>query len=280
MRKKRETEKLYQSLTNINDEFIEEIMEVSDHKGSAKRRKFRYLIPFAACFVFVFSAFSVFAETSLGTRVIDMFTSRNQSDGDYRESGYDLLINVKKRSVSELGEVKQVSKIILKQIREYEPWYSLDSHTWYKEYATSEEAIAFIGLESLQTPDWNLKEEETALSVHGDEKGRLDFLQMETDYQSEDIRLQAFANIYLKDYEEEITCGVRTIEDVSYTEAYYTTAHEQQCHIFTSTALESGYLCKEGYLVKDGVLYSLNIAYQEKDTKQAEELMCQWADSF
>ena len=281
MSKKREKEKLYQSLTNISDEFIEEVMEASSaNRDVAKKRKMRYLIPFAACFVLVFSAFSVLAETSLGTQVIDMFTLRNQSGGDYRESGYDLLVNVKKFPVSELGEVKQVSKIILKQIKEYEPWYNLDSHSWYKKYETSEEAIAFIGLESLQMPDWNLKEEETALSVHGDEKGKLDFLQMETDYQSEDIRLQAFANIYLKGYEEEITYGVRTTEEVSYREDYYTTVQEQQCHILTSTALESGYLCKEGYIVKDGVLYSLNIAYQEKDTRQAEKLMCQWADSF
>ena len=280
MSKKREKEKLYQSLTNISDEFIEEMMEVSAHKGVAKRRKMRYLIPFAACFVLVFSAFSVLAETSLGTQVIDIFTSRKQSGEDNSESGYDLLINVKKLSVSELGEVKQVSKIILKQIKDYEPWYNLDSHSWYKEYATSEEAISFIGLKTLQTPDWKLEEEKTKLSVHGDAKGTLHFLQLETDYQSDDIRLQAFANIYLKGYEEEITYGVRTTEDISYTEDYYTTAHEQQCHILTSTALESGYLCKEGYIVKDGVLYSLNIAYQEKDTRQAEKLMYQWADSF
>lgn len=279
MRKKRETEKLYHSLTNINDEFIEEIMEVSDHKGVAKRRKMRYLIPFAACFALVFSAFSVLAETSLGTQVIDMFTSRKQS-ADYSESGYDLLVNVKNFSVSELGEVRQVSKIILEQIKKYKPWYSWNPQVWYKEYATSEEAISFIGLKTLQTPDWKLEEEETKLSVHGDAKGTLHFLQLETDYQSDDIRLQAFANIYLKGYEEEITYGVRTTEDISYTEDYYTTAHEQQCHILTSTALESGYLCKEGYIVKDGVLYSLNIAYQEKDTRQAEKLMYQWADSF
>lgn len=279
MSKKRETEKLYHSLTNINDEFIEEIMEVSDHKGVAKRRKMRYLIPFAACFALVFSAFSVLAETSLGTQVIDMFTSRKQS-ADYSESGYDLLVNVKNFSVSELGEVRQVSKIILEQIKKYKPWYSWNPQVWYKEYATSEEAISFIGLKTLQTPDWKLEEEETKLSVHGDAKGTLHFLQLETDYQSDDIRLQAFANIYLKGYEEEITYGVRTTEDISYTEDYYTTAHEQQCHILTSTALESGYLCKEGYIVKDGVLYSLNIAYQEKDTRQAEKLMYQWADSF
>ena len=279
MRKKRETEKLYHSLTNINDEFIEEIMEVSDHKGVAKRRKMRYLIPFAACFALVFSAFSVLAETSLGTQVIDMFTSRKQS-ADYSESGYDLLVNVKNFSVSELGEVRQVSKIILEQIKKYKPWYSWNPQVWYKEYATSEEAISFIGLKTLQTPDWKLEEEETKLSVHGDAKGTLHFLQLETDYQSDDIRLQAFANIYLKGYEEEITYGVRTTEDISYTEDYYTTAHEQQCHILTSTVLESGCLCKEGYIVKDGVLYSLNIAYQEKDTKQAEKLMYQWADSF
>lgn len=282
MSKRREEEKLYHSITNINDEFIAEMMEESSHKVLVKKKRIRYLIPLAACFILVLSAISVLAETGMRTQLIEMFTSRKQSD-DYSESGYDLLVDVKAIPTDQLGEVKQVSETILEQIKNYKPWDSRDPHTWYKEYVTSGEAVAFIGLKSLNVLNWDLQEEGTVLTVYGNADGEICFVQMETDYKSNDIRLQAFSNIYLDkldNFEGNIKYGVRTTEDVSYTEEYYTTAHEERCQILTSTALESGYFCKEGYLVKDGILYSLNIAYQEEDAKQAEKLMYQWADLF
>ena len=53
-----------------------------------------------------------------------------------------------------------------------------------------------------------------------------------------------------------------------------------QCHIITSTALESGYLGMDGHIVRDGILYNLHIAYKQQDTEQAEDLLHQWAEQF
>ena len=86
--------------------------------------------------------------------------------------------------------------------------------------------------------------------------------------------------LYTEDYEEDITYGSRTTEDVVFTESFYTTDNQLQCHIITSTALGSGYLMMDGYLVQDGILYNLHIAYLDKDAKQAEYLLYQWANLF
>ncbi|MBQ8558944.1 MAG: hypothetical protein IJ439_03045 [Tyzzerella sp.] len=273
--------KLYNSLTNVSDEYIEEAVNAVLDKAIVKRKKIRYLVPLAACLILVFSAFTVLAKTSWGTRIIDMFTSRTESGPCYSESGYDLSVDIKKVPISQLqGDVRQVSEIIAEQFDNYEPWDSWYPGSWYKEFPSSAEAIAFVGLKSLESLDWNLKELNTSLSVTGNAEGELQSLDIETDYKVEDIRLQAYSRIYTENYTDEIIFGIRTTEDISFTEAYYTTDNGLQCHIVTSTALESGYLSKEGYVVKNGVLYSLHIAYLEKDAKQAEELMCQWAELF
>lgn len=273
-------EKLYNSLTNINDEFIEEMLNASTKAVVVKKKRVKYFISVAACIVLIFSTVSVFAKTGWGTQIIDMFTSRKQGSGHYTESGYDLLVDIEKIPVRKLGEVRQVSKIILKQISEYEPWESWLPTVWYQEYSTSREAIAFIGLKSLQELNWDLEEQGTSLTVRGNREGELRNLYIETNYETDNIRLQAFSHIYLEGYGENITYENRTTENVSYEETYYISKNDFRCHILTSTVLQSGYLCKDGYIVKDGVLYSLHIVYQEQDKEQAEELMCQWADLF
>lgn len=83
-----------------------------------------------------------------------------------------------------------------------------------------------------------------------------------------------------ENYKDEITTGITTTEYQEYKESFFTTAHGLGVHVIEGTPLESGYICTEGYLVKDGVLYQLSIPYQEKNKKQAEELLHQWADLF
>lgn len=273
-------EKLYRSFTNIDDEWIDEMMQTPANAVYVKKKRMKLYVSLAACIVLILSTVTVFAKTSLGTQIIDMFTSRKQGTGSYTESGYDLLVDVEKIPVSKLGDVQQVSKEILKQIADYQPWESWYPYSWYEEYETVEEAISFIGLKTIQKIDWNLKEQHTSLTVLGDKNGELKQISMETNYKEGDIRLQAFTQIYTDNYSDKITYGTRTTEDVTYEESYHKTKSNLQCHIITSTALESGYLCMDGYIVKDGILYSLHVAYRQQDTKQAESLMRQWAELF
>ena len=94
------------------------------------------------------------------------------------------------------------------------------------------------------------------------------------------MNVQFFSEIYTENYDEEIIMRYRSPKGVEFEESFYTTNSNKQCHIISSSALESGYMGLEGFIVDEGVLYSLNIAYRENDSTQAMELMHQWANLF
>lgn len=273
-------EKLYRSLTNIDEEYIDEMMQSSVHMVIARKKPMKYYIMIAACIVLVLSTATVLANSGFGTRLIDMFTSRRPGTGPYTESGYDLLVDIERIPVRKLGDIKGVSEEIRKQIASYQPTQSWYPNSWYKTYASSEDAIAFVGLDIVQKFDWKLEEKHASLTVLGANNGDIKHISMETRYQEGDVRLQAFTQIYTENYQEQITYGTRITEDVSFKESYYTTKKNLQCHIITSTKLESGYLGMDGYIVRDGILYNLHIAYKQQDTELAEDLLHQWAEQF
>lgn len=277
---KNECIKLYNCITNVDDIFIEEAEAVT--AGNRTKRSLRVrLLPLVACFILAFCTVTVFAATNWGTHIIDMFTSRTEPGSDFSESGYDLSIDIEKIPVKLLdGDIQEVPGIIIKQYENYKPYDSWYPGCWQKKFTSFTAAKKYVGLSSLKSLDWNLEEQSTILIVTGNVEGKLQILQLETDYQVVDIRLQAFSHIYTEDYDEEITYGSRTTEDIAFTEAFYTTDNQLQCHIIRSTALESGYLMMDGYMVQDGILYNLHIAYLDKDAKQAEELLYQWANLF
>lgn len=273
-------EKLYRSLTNIDDEYIEELMQSPVHMVTARKKPVKYYIMIAACIVLVLSTATVLAKSSLGTRIIDMFTSRRPGTGPYTESGYDLLVDVERIPVRKLGDIKRVSEEIRKQIASYQPTQSWYPNSWYETYASAEDAIAFIGLDSIQKLEWELEEKHASLTVLGAKNGDIKHISLETRYQEGDVRLQAFTQIYTENYQEQVTYGTRTTEDASFEESYYTTKKNLQCHIISSTALESGYLGMDGHIVRDGILYNLHIAYKQQDAELAEDLLHQWAEQF
>ncbi|MBQ4560619.1 MAG: hypothetical protein IJA54_09890, partial [Tyzzerella sp.] len=89
-------EKLYRSLTNIDDEYIEEMLQSSVHMVTARKKPVKYYIMIAACIVLVLSTATVLAKSSFGTRLIEMFTSRRPGTGPYTESGYDLQVDIER----------------------------------------------------------------------------------------------------------------------------------------------------------------------------------------
>ena len=276
-------EKLYRSLTNIDDEYIDEMVQSSVHVVKARKqpvKSMKYYIMIAACIVLVLSTATVLAKSSFGTRLIEMFTSRRPGTGPYTESGYDLLVDVERIPVRKLGDIQGVSEEIRKQIASYQPTQSWYPNSWYKTYASAEDAIAFIGLDIIQKLDWELEAKHASLTVLGANNGDIKHISLETRYQEGDVRLQAFTQIYTENYQEQITYGTRTTEDAAFKESYYTTKKNLQCHIISSTALESGYLGMDGHIVKDGILYNLHIAYKQQDAELAEDLLHQWAEQF
>lgn len=270
--------RLANAMSYIDDDLISGAVMDTKNKKTGRWLKWGTA---AACVCLLFGTITVFAATDLGTHMIDMFTSRTEPGSDYSESGYVLSADMKKVSANLFsGDIKEVSDIILQQIKDYSSYSSQSPGSWRKKFASSSEARAYIGFSPLQGLDWDLEEQSSELIVTGNEKGEIQALQLETDYQVGDVRLQAFSYIYTDKYENDITYGSVTTEAVEFRESFYTTEHQLQCHVITSTALDSGYMTMDGYLVQDSILYNLHIAYLEKDTEQAEDLLHQWANLF
>ena len=179
------------------------------------------------------------------------------------------------------GEIQEAGEEIARQFENYDLFSS-----WYPgtlrrtRFPSAAEAREYIGLEALRGLDWELEETRTNLDVTGDPQGRLLRIQLETDYEVEGVRLQAFATIFTEDSEDTVIIGARTTEDVAFRESLRTTAGGRQYQVITDMGLASGYFGMDGYLVEDGVLYNLHLAYLREDEALAESLLCQWAELF
>lgn len=170
--------------------------------------------------------------------------------------------------------------MIVQQFDNYQ-WY--DSNypgSWDKDFTTSAAARQYIGYTPLVVLDWEREETRSHLSVMGTPAGKLQSIHLETYYVVGDIRLQAFSQIYTEHYTGDLNTGLRTAEEISFTQTEETNASGLPWLFVRSSPMESGYAGLNGYLVRDGVLYWLHIAYLAKDAAEAERLMFAWANCF
>ncbi len=235
----------------------------------------------ATVLILILGGCMAIAASVFGTQLIDFFTSESESGTDFEQSGYDLAVFIEKIPVNDFSdEIQEVGDIIKQQFRDYKEYDSWYPGHWQSEFSSRDKACEYIGFDSLKQLDWNLEEVTTTLNVYGNEKGEILSVNIETSYIEGDMNVQFFSQIYTENYDEEITLGIRTTESVEFEESFLTTDNSKQCHIISSSALESGYMGLDGYIVDEGVLYRLHIAYKEKDSAQAMELMHKWANMF
>ena len=57
-------------------------------------------------------------------------------------------------------------------------------------------------MEKIRGIKWDFDEQDTVLTVYGNEKGEFEYLSLETLYQEGEIRLQSVVSIYTELYEE------------------------------------------------------------------------------
>ncbi len=268
------------AVSNISTRHIEEADGYTAKRAERKSVIAKWSIA-AACLCIVVGMTTVFAATGLGTRLINLFTSDTNHGSDFRESGFRLSVKAEKIPEEAFtGDIREVHDILIQQFENYNLLSSSFPGYWQKSFSSSEAARQYIGLDILKEVSLGLVERENTLAVLGDSGGRIHELILETDYTVGDIRMQAFSQVYSEYYEGDMTIGGSTTEYVEFTESFYTTARQKQCHVISGTAMESGYQTMEGYMVEDGVMYYLNIAFLEKDAEQSKELLHQWADQF
>ena len=124
-------------------------------------------------------------------------------DDSNEEVGYSLEFDVDKIQLSEItGQVNEAKEIIAEQYADVEPWSSFSPGFWIKEFSSFSEAKEYIGLEKIRGIKWDFDEQDTVLTVYGNEKGEFEYLSLETLYQEGEIRLQSVVSIYTELYEE------------------------------------------------------------------------------
>lgn len=269
-------------------EFLEKIvlvepeyMEEADRTPAKKNRIWKKLVV-AACFCLLFCTITAGAAKVFGTRLIRSFTASPES-GDEEESFYELSLLADRKPITAFSEeIRSLKEIFIKQFREYNPISSLYPGSYGQFFSTSAEACSYIGLPGLKSPEWEGMEDDGCfLSALGNEQGQLLRLTLENDYEINNIRLQAFTHIYTEYCDpEDIILSTHTTESIQFTEEFKTNKQGKEYQIICSSAMKSGFLGLEGYLVDNGILYSVNISYLAEDTKQAEELLTQWANLF
>ncbi len=241
-----------------------------------KKRRTLWQAALAACVCLILLAGTAAAVGGGGTWLVEMFGGRGSD-----ETGYELGVDMDIILVSRMSEnLEAVSEAIVRQFETCQPFDSWLPGHWMEKNFSADEAWAFIGLESLQKPAWDLEEWYNTLNVYGDSEGKIDRILIDTGYQTGEIRLQAGAEIKTENFAGEL--HVRSVgeEGTSFAETFLSTPGGNRCQVIFSSANERGWLGLTGYLVEKGVLYQLHVSYQEQDAARAEELLRQWADQF
>lgn len=266
----------------LDDTILEETAQVRSSGLRPARPPIRVrLVALAACLCLLLGTITVLAANGFGTWILQRFTAQLEPGTDFPQSGFDLGVEIGKLPAEALtGEICRLSSTLIAQFQDYKPFSSQAPGTWQAEFPSASQGRAYIGYSPLKGPDWDLEEAGTTLYVQGDSQGEILSVTLETDYEVDDLRLQAFSSLYTEAYPGQVTIGTRTTETVEFSERFDTTLGQKQLHILTSTATESGYCGLDGFWVQDGVLYQLHIAHLAEDARQAEELLHQWADSF
>ena len=271
----RPAEQLYHGLTNVREDFIEEAQQEMLKSTTVKRKRKRGFLPVAACLVLILGTISVFAAAELGVR---LFQKHSSSE----ESGYDIAVEIERKPMSHMSEdVREISNQIVEQFRTYEPYCNQYAGSWDQEFPSPAEAVEFIGLRELEMPDLGLEEDRTTVSVLGNPDGKIQQVSLCAEYHKGKIRVQSVAEVYTEHSAvPSIHTGISAMEEIEFTQRYYTTSHDISCLVMAGTPMKTGRVFQTGYLVKDGILYSLHISCEEENRQQVESLLRQWADSF
>lgn len=264
--------KFSETVSELDSKYVDEARSYSArarHPQHYRRVSVALIAAILAIFLMGAAVAGVF-----GTQIIEFFTSST-------ESGFDLGVAIKKIPIDDFSDdIYEVGNIIEQQFKNhkvYDSWYPGE---WQTTFSTRNKACEYIGFDRLKQIDWNYDEQISTLSVFGNEQGQILSLNLETSYAINGMNVQFFSQIYTENYDEELVLETRISESADFEELFYTTNSNKQCHIISSSALESGYMCLEGYIVDEGILYNLHIAYKENDSTRAAELMHQWADLF
>lgn len=274
--------RLADAMSYIDDDLLDTAIQKTEHR---KPRHWTRWVAIAACFAAVIGTATAAANSQYGTKLLGTFVSQSDSDPNYIEYGFALSAQIKRFSATAFtGKVQEVPARIRWQIENLPLHSNQMPTTFLQKFPSAAEARKYLGLPQLHVSDWEQVFEETGttLMIEGDLDGSMMHLHLDTGYHVNGFFVQTIAQIYTEHWKDDIiNYRAVSLDEREYSESFYTTAKQLQCHIITSHNLENGQIGLHGFLVEGGILYSMNISYtEEKDAPRAEALLHQWAEQF
>lgn len=263
---------LFKALTDVEEKYIEETVEPV-RKRSLLSRGWTV----AACLTLVIAiSISAVALTDAGV-FFKGIGSRTWEDGT-QEISYDLDVSLDRIPLSEItGSIREVKKIIIQQMQNWNPASSQLSNVWFKYYETSAEALGYLDCARVRFPELGWQETGSRLEVMGNTDGEFRLIMTDVYYEQEGYRIQASANIYTELYENGISVGALDPYRDTYTQDTYVTESGRNAVVIYAEEKDS-FCYVDGYLVVEDILYELHIIGGTQES--AEKLLYQWLDAF
>jgi len=261
---------ILQAINELDDDLIEDAGSAELPK-KGKRRGGKWLAVAAAVVFACVTGISVAAATTeLGAKIKQFFS-------DPWESGYDVDLDMERVPAEVFdGNVTELKLTFQKQHANYKPYMSTTPGYYRREFASSQEVLAYLGWEELRYPVWSPEEKSVALTLYGDADGVLQTVSMEVQYEVDNVRIQIFSHVYTDRWRGSLSTGLRTNELETFTEEVFEAESGRKCLVITTGESRYGYYSKNAYLVVDNVCYTFHAAYRAGGERKAESLLKDW----
>ncbi len=189
------------------------------------------------------------------------------------------------------GEIRTAGEKIAEQYQNpaSQPMFSsyyADPGTYARRFASIEEAAAYIGLEDFKVPTFPFDKYDCSVSAHGDEKGRVDMVQLTAEHiVRNDIGAQLYVTILTdaaqgSEFIHESFWTYEFPRDVQF--QHYATPGGNDCAIAVlKPEYDSDFLGMTGCVAAGSALYELNLgAVPQEKHDAAMQILHDWADAL
>lgn len=263
-----------EKLTDIDDELI---IEAIEYQPLIKKNKaWTHIVKVAAGFLIVLvSGVIVVKAMDIPINFLGKISGKEESEYSISRRNESIPLD----EFSE--EVQGERKTILQQLENAKPWDNIMPTHLQRDFLSQKEAIAYIGYEGLKELELELPEKAVIVSLEGDSNGNISEICMEVFFQKDDINIQVFSIMYTEfaDLSENITINVQD-HYTTYEEETITLGTNQWLVVNSQNTENNTKNNKEAYTIKDKIEYNINIAYRQKDTKEAETLLKKCMELF
>ena len=189
------------------------------------------------------------------------------------------------------GEIREAGEAIVKQYAEYTPpppESSLFFHpgTYIRSFHSIDEAVDYIGLAELKTPEFPYEDYQCAVICEGEENGRVNKVVLKLSHiNDKEYTAQETMTIFT-----DAAKDTKIVSGAAWTDEWprnleflqYSTPAGKDCRIVVmKPRYQSKYIGLTGYVVRGNAFFEINLgSVLREDTDRAIQILHDWADAF